>query len=146
MAWWLESFLNEAETATKERPSVRTNGTHNFGGEEKHYKRTHSGKLIEVDRASRDVAKAGFGTEHGLPVKYANHVTVKDNGSEVEHDSSEDRKKYMEAKKWAKKQLKPGVFKKADPEAVAQAADAKARHDRRHGTNESTDMLVEIMQ
>jgi hypothetical protein len=155
MSWLIEAFLDEADYATKEYRSrddvssiAKADGRGKSG-----WSAMKGGKYVDPHDPdaekvikSRDHDKTKV-TGHSSSEWVKAHPEAKD--GEVEFSHEKDNKQYKDAKKWANKQLKPGMFKKADPEKVAQAADAKARHDRRHPnrvTNESTDMIVESLQ
>ncbi len=142
MSWLIEAFLDEAEYATQERPGQWKNSR---GVSCSHVKHNDYGEYV-VPRNSRAKDKSDPPLCQGNSSKY--------NWDDVSEKRKAQRdklkKEYKQAENFAKKQLKPSAFKKADPEAVAQAADAKARHDRRHpelkkAANESAD-LIEILQ
>jgi hypothetical protein len=118
-----EAFLNEAETATEKRSPSYDNGHGEITQVASKDDRT------PIERDSRDHKKGS--------ITFRGDVDEKGNKHFDQH--SENRDKYNAAKKYANKELKPGFFKKADPEKVSQAADAISRHDRRHPDRKLTE-------
>lgn len=134
MPWLIEAFLDEdyfeeAENATEERDNDFSTGhgkRHRIYNDGSH---TNDNKIRSRDEEKLDIQ------------------SFYRNGKE--HDTSADRERYIQNKHWAEKRLPS--FNKQDKERIAQAAEAKARYDKKHAKKETKPVnasadIVELLQ